>query len=129
MNDQLQAQLASILANIQTATGRASDFAVGQLPDIVQQYLTYGRISSLSLSLMSGGALAASLFVAIRHGCFGTQEGSFGHWAASRFFCCAGGFITSIFLGLSFLLNIQTALLVWIAPKVWLLQSFSSLLK
>jgi hypothetical protein len=54
MNEQLQVQMASILASIQEATGKASDFAMGQLPDIAQQYLTYGRVSNLALLLLSG---------------------------------------------------------------------------
>jgi hypothetical protein len=129
MNDQLQAQLVSILANIQTATGRVSDFAVGQLPDTVQQYLIYGRISSLAFSLMTGGVLAVSIFVALRHGYFGTQKDLFGEWPASRLACLMGGSTVSIFSGYTFAVSIQTTLLVWLAPKVWLLQSFASLLK
>lgn len=42
MNDQLQAQLSQILAQIMVSVGEVKDFSVAQLPDIAQQYITYG---------------------------------------------------------------------------------------
>jgi hypothetical protein len=42
MNDQLQAQVSQILAEIMTSVGEVKDFSFAQLPDIAQQYISYG---------------------------------------------------------------------------------------
>ena len=42
MNDQLQAQLSQVLAQIMVSVGEVKDFSVSNLPDIAQQYINYG---------------------------------------------------------------------------------------
>jgi hypothetical protein len=42
MNEKLQAQITEILAQIMTSVGEVKDFSLSQLPDIAQQYITYG---------------------------------------------------------------------------------------
>jgi len=44
MKDELNEKLVEILSSIQSAAGKASDFAVEQLPDIAQSYIAYGRV-------------------------------------------------------------------------------------
>lgn len=42
MNKELQSQLVNILGQISTSVAEAKDFTVSQLPDVAQQYITYG---------------------------------------------------------------------------------------
>lgn len=42
METELQNQIASILAIISNSVQEVKDFTVSQLPDIAQQYITYG---------------------------------------------------------------------------------------
>jgi hypothetical protein len=47
MNEKLQAQISQILAQIMVSVGEVKDFSMSQLPDIAQQYLTYGLWSTV----------------------------------------------------------------------------------
>lgn len=46
MNEELQKQLAQVISSIVTSVGEVKDFSVAQLPDIAQQYINYGIVSS-----------------------------------------------------------------------------------
>ena len=60
MKEELNSKLVEILTSIQTAAGKASDFALEQLPDIAQSYVLYGRAISL-MTLVFLIALGLSL--------------------------------------------------------------------
>lgn len=57
MKEELNTKLVEILTSIQTAAGKASDFALDQLPDIAQSYVLYGR----AVSVVAVGLFAAVL--------------------------------------------------------------------
>jgi hypothetical protein len=57
MKEELQGKLVEILTSIQTATGKASDFAMSQLPDVAQSYVGYGR------ALYTVGVVLGALFL------------------------------------------------------------------
>ena len=60
MKEELNGKLVEILTSIQTAAGKASDFALEQLPDIAQSYVMYGRavsVAHLLIFLLIGGLL------------------------------------------------------------------------
>lgn len=73
MKEELQSKLVEILGSIQTAAGKAGDFAMTQLPDIAQSYVVYGRISSFVLLVLCAMAAAAFSYIALRYG-WGNQE-------------------------------------------------------
>lgn len=132
MKEELQGKLLEILTSIQTAAGKASDFALEQLPDIAQQYVLYGRIKSAVLS-------AAFLFVA-------TAALAYARWAyknpwntsncswdagnkrsESNYAAMALGTTFGFIFGA---LGCATFdFLVWFAPKVWLLKELAALIK
>lgn len=123
MNEQLQAKLVEILAGIQSATKAAGDFALEQLPDIAQQYVMYGRVSSL---------IWVALGLAVSFG-LGYVTRRVWIWAVDD---RCGGEPFAILPALATLLSIvltcgsiQTAALVWFAPKVWLLKEIAGLIK
>lgn len=67
MKEELQGKLVEILTSMQIAVSKGADFAAAQLPDIAQQYVTYGRISH------TFGALVAVVVVVVAGFAF--------HWA------------------------------------------------
>ena len=132
MNEQLQAKLVEILSGIQSATKAAGDFALGQLPDIAQSYVMYGRVRTVAISavlLLLGAALLGLSRWAYKHP-WNTSNYSFekdqkrseSNYLAMVFPGIFGAAFTM--LGL-----LTFDFLVWFAPKVWLLKELASLVK
>jgi hypothetical protein len=63
MNEKLQAQISQILAQIMVSVGEVKDFSMSQLPDIAQQYLTYGLWSTIFYTVISAVILIVSAIV------------------------------------------------------------------
>lgn len=132
MKEELNSKLVEILTSIQTAAGKASDFALEQLPDIAQSYVMYGRAVSLAhaaVLLLIGGVLL-----------------KYSHWAYKNPWNTSGysfeqgrlrgdsNYIAMIAPAIVGGLFVITALLsfdylVWFAPKVWLLKELATLIK
>lgn len=117
MKDELQLKLVEILTSIQKATATASDFKMEQLPDIAQSYVTYGLVSSLVWGVVCLVAFVAAWYVIIKVEEEGCHDG----------FLYVFGGLFSLFPLVFGLLNLQTAFLVWFAPKVWLLKEIASM--
>lgn len=117
MNEQLQSKLVDILTGIQTAIKTAGDFAWGQLPDIATQYVMYGR------ALYTVGVGFGLLLIAIA--LFSSWRFVFKDEDAWTFPMIVGGVLGCLITAA----NIGPMLLVWFAPKVWLLQELSKLVK
>jgi len=144
MKEELQTKLVEILGSIQTAAGKAGDFAMAQLPDIAQSYVMYGRAYTLILML---GALAifclgfycvrlTSKKVAAAEAKFeeakrDAHQGAYiSRWSYFEW-SDVGPFPFIPFLvgGVLCAMNLSQTLLVWFAPKVWLLKEIASLIK
>jgi len=123
MDSQLQAQVTTILTQIATSVGELKDYSVEQLPDIAQQYITYGIWSSsiyLGISFVSLIICSILLNKAIRN---------FNKWDAEVVGALSGcssalGFI-SIF---TFFDNLHKLILVTTAPKVWFILELKNLI-
>lgn len=128
MNSELQTQLVSILAAIQRATSASADFALTQLPDIAQQYVMYGRISSLWTTTALLAAAAAMFYV--------SRWAYKNPWYEDRFYhadrkqrtegnCAVIAILAAV--GTVLLLIAVTTFnwMVWVAPKVWLLRALA----
>lgn len=129
MNEQLQEKLVEILNGIQEAARATGDFAMEQLPDIAAQYVLYGRISSTTGVLIALIGFCASLFVALRFGFFSKKAYEGGDWTDEGFFSAVIGGSLAMGFFVLFVCAAQSALLVWLAPKVWLLKEIAGLLK
>lgn len=134
MKDELQTKLVEILSSIQSATGKASDFAMEQLPEIAQSYVLYGRIEATFWTLALSALAVACVIVAVRFG-FADREAVYkggysdGEWFARRIIVSVFGTIASVVVSASALHSVTAFLLVWFAPKVWLLKEIASLVK
>lgn len=128
MNSELQTQLASVLAAIQRATSASADFALTQLPDIAQQYVMYGRVSSLWITTALLAAAAAMLYVsrwAYKNPWYEDER-----YRADRKQRTEGNLAVIAIpaaTGTALLLIAVTTFnwMVWVAPKVWLLRALA----
>jgi hypothetical protein len=128
MKEELQGKLVEILTSIQTAAGRASDFAMAELPDIAQSYVAFGRVYetlmvSVCTLVMVGIAVATVKFfrLALR------PEGVLDDMPAPFAFFFGG--LAAVIPAILLAVHLQPFLLVWFAPKVWLLKEIAGMLK
>ena len=121
MKEELQGKLVEILTSIQTAAGKASDFAMEQLPDIAQSYVAYGRFWSLFMVIACTAACVTFIVVGVRVG------KKLDKWDAGVQWIPIGP--VAFLSGVGALVSIKSAALVWFAPKVWLLKELASLVK
>jgi hypothetical protein len=132
MKEELQSKLVEILTSMQTVAGKAGDFAMAELPDIAQSYVMYGRAVSIAKALCLL-LMAFACFMAFLHAYRNP-------WNISPYSCdkdkarsesnqlmmVLGAVLGCVFVFFAFA---SFNLLVWFAPKVWLLKEIASLLK
>jgi hypothetical protein len=129
MNDAMKNVLVEksleIVNSIQSTVGKTAEYAQEQLPDIAQQYIAYGQIyqtTILSLALIA----SITLFIlswrsakvrdrAIPGSVLSTTE--FFMVSGTEFFMVSGFGSTIIAL-----YNVSETIMVWTAPKVWLIR-------
>lgn len=119
--NQLQEKLVEILTSIQTAAGKASDFALEQLPDITQSYVMYGRVYNTFIITLS-----IVLIFILFYGAFRINKNLNSYDKGAPF---GIAFLISVIPSLLFISYLSNFLLVWFAPKVWLLKEIASLLR
>ena len=130
MKEELQSKLVEILSAMQTTAGQAKDFALEQLPDIAQSYVLYGRVASL-VGMFVGLAILALCAWA---GWFIWQQNKKAKSYADEpigLNVFGGGVlcIVAVCGVIQFLMGLSSAMLVWFAPKVWLLKEIAGLIK
>lgn len=120
MNDELSSKLAEILGAMQTAVGAAKDFTLAQLPDIAQSYVIYGRVWYLFLA-----AIGVAIFIAIW--VFAVRANNRADDFNKGLLIVVGG-IVSVIPATLFIVSVKNAMLVWFAPKVWLMIKLGELI-
>lgn len=129
MNEQLQNQLATILGQIASGVKAAGDFTLSQLPDVAQQFVVYGRIKYTFLAMFFTVLcfLAFKWSISIRKSPTNrNRDGDLFEGSAVAIGALSVAGVGTGFLGLAFGMD---AILVWSAPKVWLIKAVAELLK
>ena len=129
MKDALQLKMVEILTAIQSAVGKSADFALEQLPDIAQQYVLYGRVWSTIAVLVSLAFLVTAVWAALRFGYLSKRVNGWGDWTEGRGAAAVFGTTTAVITSYIFLWELRSAMLVWFAPKVWLLKEVAGLVQ
>jgi hypothetical protein len=131
----MEDKLVEILNSLHQAVAKTSDFALDQLPDVVNSYLLYARVLETLESLVWACVFVLMLWLLVKKVIYNkqwveripyTQDTA---WPVERglslVFCAAC-------LVISFLLcffQLKDFFLVWLAPKVYLLMAISNLIK
>lgn len=132
MKQELQDKLIEVIDSIQSAATVASDFALEQLPDIAQQYVIYGRAKSVITFVVM--VLISTVLLKYAHWAYKNK------WNTSPYSvdsdrARSDSNLVAIFVGCAFgllfamLAFIEFDLLVWVAPKVWLMKELAMLVK
>jgi hypothetical protein len=129
MKDELQSKLVEVLAGISEGVAQAKDFAVEQLPDVAQQYIMFGMVweTAVLLALMAASAALATAAV------WGLRRASSreAKWSEKE----TGGWVAAfavlilLFVGVKTFAQMKPVLLVWFAPKLYLIQGIAGLIK
>ena len=123
MNDELKAQVTTILKQFSDSISTVGDVAMKELPDIAQQYITYGFVKGILGVTVSGAFLIAMICTAI----WGLKElkktGNDGY-IPLIIFPSMIAFFTAIQLSL----NVENLILNITAPKLWLLLEIKKLI-
>lgn len=129
MDKELEGKLAEVIGHIQVAATKTADFALEQLPDIAQSYVVYGRAEATFFSAAFLALTATAAFVMLRFGFFSKAVNAYGNWTELRGLVAIFGSVVFVLTGALLLGQIPETLLVWLAPKVWLLRELAHLVK
>lgn len=127
MKEQLQGKLVEILTSIQGAVGKASDFAMDQIPDIAYQFmrfqLVWSAVEFVLCAILVLGMIKLFRFTVKRY-----KETD--HWDNDGWaFASIGSFLVGVVGLLGMLASLYTLMLIWIAPKVWLIKELAGMIK
>ena len=132
LQHELLARADSIMASISTTVDKASNFAAEQVPDVALQYVAFGRASTTAYVAIGLLILLVGLYLVVRIGLMNSRKMPdvyTGSWAEERGISLFFGIFISIVGAVTFLSNLSIFLMVWFAPKVWLLQEIVHLVK
>lgn len=110
-----------IFAKVYEAAAKATDFASEQLPDIAFQFIAYNRAYLTTLIVFSVVFLPLSIWM-FRMSAKTTSEDV----TVLYFF---GGVIPAFLSGFIFLVNFKDFMLVWFAPKIFLITEIVHLVR
>lgn len=143
MKEELQGKLVEILTSIQAAAGKASDFAMEQLPDIAQSYIVYGRAYTMAIAVVAALIFLSGFYVlhlvAVRvraadaeYAKDKAEQGA--NCSPRRHYFEASDLmplqlVPFVIGAMIFGLNASQLLLVWFAPKVWLLKEIAYMVR
>lgn len=136
MNSELQKQLAEILAGVSNTAVEAKNFVLAELPDVVQQTLLWYGIYNAILTL-SGIFILYLTYKTTKWMLTKPKENIssiFWEWNTyNEKHSPDVGFISIILLVFPFIIGIEMLniewLKIWIAPKLWLIEFSSALIK
>ena len=126
MNDQLQEAIKQMIDKSVAAIEKGASFASEQVPDIIQQYLMWAMAESiLFVILMAIIWLVSYKFIFV----WSNQKKEYGMLSDSKVLACIGGAMASFIAGIVGIASIFQIVQILIAPKVFLLEKFMSLVK
>jgi hypothetical protein len=125
MQTELLKRSDAIMQSISGSISSAVEFSKDQIPDIALQYIAFQRVYSSTLILCVLLMVAFAVYL--------LRYASTTKWTKDLDTRIAlnwiGGTIFGVLGMILFFANLKALLLVWFAPKVFLLQSLTSLIK
>ena len=124
MNEELQKQLAQVISSIATSVGEVKDFSVAQLPDIAQQYINYGIVSSAAWVVLCAIIAVISIkFLTLSFKKLNEPYDNDAYIPVAVF-----SFLGTVLFTIFFFVNLHDLILVLTAPKVWFILQIKELL-
>lgn len=124
MQEEIFRRIDGIFSAIASTVERAGQFAAEQLPDVALQYVAFGRAYSTMVIVLS--VLIPTLFWYFTARFVKTCEStSVDKEAVSAWIVVS--IMATGFCMLAFFINIKEFLMVWFAPKVWLIMEIAEL--
>lgn len=125
MQQELLGRADAIFASAGRAVGKATEFASEQVPDIAMQYIMYYRMWNSVVVAVCLTLVIFSSWLTISV-CFKNKyklkDSSGGDWHDARNWGIILGTVASIFSMLLLVGNLKSFILVWFAPKVFLIE-------
>lgn len=142
MNEELQQALIEVITAFANSVGGAADFAIAQAPEVVQQFLVWKLVAAVIGLLGCVLMVLVPAFVARHAYQLRPEKNGKPNWAwdivSYNGEPSESGIIAAVWIfggvssviGLVFsCINAATALQVWLAPKVYLLEYAANLVK
>jgi hypothetical protein len=119
----LETKLVEILGAISDGVAQAKDFAVEQLPDIAQQYILLGRAWETIAFSISVAAVVGLVYGTVKIAKSQNIDDS-EQWVMALM--VGGAAFLSLLIAID---RLKDFLLVWFAPKLYLIQGLAQLVK
>ena len=139
MQAELLARADAIFEAVGASVSKATDMAIEggkyvakEVPEIAFQYVAYGRAMETLFIVLAFTFLIVAYHVSMKYGFKNTQnvkDMEEGMWGASRIVACCAGAGSFVIGFIMLCVNAKDFVLVWFAPKVWLLLELVRLIK
>jgi len=125
MQEQLLQRADAIFSSISNTVAKATDFAGEQIPDIALQYVMFGRVYSTALVLGSIVFIIGYMIFLYKNRESINDDKITGLVFTTTIVGAAGSMIASMMA----LFNFKELVMVWAAPKIWLITEIVKLVK
>lgn len=131
MQQELLNRADAIMASIGSAVNRGAEFVQGQVPEIALQYVAFGRAYETALMVISIMVFMVGLWLVVNVGCRNTYQfkNEYGQWHINRLVGLMLGLFPLSFGLLAISVNLKSFILVWFAPKIWLITEIARLVR
>ena len=121
----------AIFTSIGNAVSTTTEIAKEQLPDIAIQFIIFSRAYLTFIEVLFTIALIVGVWLFINVGVRNTRKMKdyYGDWAGGRYTASIFGGILSLMSFIVVFVNLKQFMLVWFAPKIFLIQSLVQLAK
>lgn len=124
--DQVMAAIGSAINSTVGLVTKAGNAVAQELPDIAIQYVMYGRAYSTVFTLIGLAFIVLGVYLIVSIGVKNIYNMG---GEARSFTAIIGGGINIVIGTTTIFSNISEFLLVWLAPKVWLITQLAQLIK
>lgn len=132
LQEELLRRADSIFDGISKTVNQAATFAGEQIPDIAYQYVAWGRGYLTAYVVIGAVILAIGMFLALRIGFFNSRKlknDYSGDWHGARIVAVVLGSMVTAIGFIVVMHNLKELIMVWAAPKIWLINEIVMLVK
>lgn len=125
MNNELQSKILEWMNGLEKAGTKAIEFGSGQLPELLQQVVTYGVIKHSTMTLLGAALLVFGVYC-VRRGRDEYRSDQYSSGEILYFILATLSFLFGIILMID---NMDKALMAAFAPKLYIVEYLRALVK